>query len=51
LTTTIGTSINLFFMMIDCTVRAKISVPPPAPLVTMNSTGFSGTHAALATAA
>ena len=33
-------------MMIDWIMRVKLSVPPPAPEVTTNSTGFDGCQAA-----
>jgi hypothetical protein len=34
--------------MIDCTTRAKLSVPPPGLDVTTNSTGFVGFQSACA---
>src|SRR5579884_1027776 len=42
---------NLYFVMMPCTVRARISVPPPGPAVATNSIGFVGFHAACAGAA
>ncbi len=36
---------RLFFWMMPWIVRAKMSVPPPAPAVTTNSTGFVGVKA------
>ena len=44
-TTTIGWSISLCLLMIDWIMRAKLSVPPPAPEVTTNSTGLVGCQA------
>jgi hypothetical protein len=37
--------------MIDWIVLAKMSVPPPAPAVTTNSTGLSGSKASAGVAA
>src|SRR5262245_33656574 len=45
LTTTIGCSVNLYFVIMLCTVRAMLSVPPPGPAVAMNSSGFVGCQA------
>ena len=44
--TMIGWLIRLFFCTAACTARAKMSVPPPAPAVTTNSTGFEGCQSA-----
>ena len=43
--TTIGWETRLCFWMIVWIVRAKMSVPPPAPAVTTNSIGFDGVKA------
>src|ERR1700730_6444892 len=43
-----GCSINLCFVMMLWTARAKLSVPPPGPAVAMNSIGLTGCHAASA---
>ena len=37
---------SLCLITMDCTVRAKMSVPPPAPDATTNSTGRAGCQSA-----
>src|SRR5512134_220557 len=37
---------RLYLTMMDCTVRAKMSLPPPAPAATTNSTGRLGCQSA-----
>ena len=46
LRTTMGWVMSLYLTMMDCTVRAKMSVPPPAPDATTNSTGRVGCQSA-----
>ena len=46
LRTTMGWGMRLYLVMMDCTVRAKMSVPPPAPDATTNSTGRLGCQSA-----
>jgi hypothetical protein len=46
--TTIGCFIRLFFWIAACIMRAIWSEAPPAPAATTISTGFVGSHAAIA---
>src|SRR5579864_4710992 len=43
-----GWSVSLYFVMMFCTARARLSVPPPGPAVATNSIGFCGCQAACA---